>query len=186
MCFWWPTATRRYAHSAHVEQGDKKGPENFQWVPEWRANEANLITSELENGNHMPVIDIDNIPVHLVPSSHPNHYHLYINKEMSWFRYRLLLRVLVFCGVVDKRYYKNCLKRKRSQVRPFWVKKPEGAESSGAEVDVSAIIDSLPEKAKGTKDTWAQPQPTRYIANYAKAAKYRQEDLLETVKDQLI
>lgn len=92
---------------------------------------AVLISSELldpvsgkPNGRHSIAVDID-IPAKLVPSSTPDHYHLYIDREMSWRQYKKFLRAMVKAGVVEKGYYKISVRRGGSHLRLPWIKKEE-------------------------------------------------------------
>lgn len=100
------------------------------------APNAALISSELldpvsqkVNGRHAVAVDID-LPAKLVPSSTPDHYHLYIDKEMSWKQYKKLLRAMVKAGIVEKGYYKASVRYKASYLRLPWVKKSEVKLSS--------------------------------------------------------
>lgn len=81
-----------------------------------KARYANLLSSELPSGRHAPVIDID-LPCRLVPSRTPGHWHLYIDKMMPWWRYRLLLKALVIAGVVEPGYYRASVSRRMTFVR---------------------------------------------------------------------
>lgn len=83
---------------------------------------ADVVSSELPNGQHAPCIDID-VPIRAIPSTTPDHWHLYIEKPMSWWRYRILLKALVWAGVVEPGYYYVSVKRKGTHVRLPWVKK---------------------------------------------------------------
>ena|ERR1700752_2985164 len=85
-------------------------------------NEANLVGSRLHDGRHAPAIDVDH-PCALVPSSTEGHYHLLIDKPMAWWRYRVLLRAMVFAGIVEKRYYQHSIKRKQTFLRLPHIKK---------------------------------------------------------------
>lgn len=80
---------------------------------------ANLICSDLGNGKHMGIIDLD-LPCELVPSSTLGNYHLYIGKEMTWWRYRLMLWAMWRAGIVQKGFYKAAVRRGYSSVRPPW------------------------------------------------------------------
>lgn len=84
--------------------------------------DCNLISSLCEDGLHRPVIDFD-FPCQLIPSSTDGHYHLYIDKEMGWNEYEMLLEVLVRVGLVEQGYYNSALKHCQTYVRPPWVKK---------------------------------------------------------------
>lgn len=79
-------------------------------------DKATLVSSLLTNGKHYPTLDID-MPAKLVPSSTPGHFHLYIDCEMSWWRYRRLLKALMKAGVIERGYYKANKSRKATFVR---------------------------------------------------------------------
>lgn len=87
---------------------------------------ANLTSSLIEGtGNrHLPVLDID-FPARLVPSSSKGHFHLYLDgmKPLPWWRYRLLLRVLAWAGVIEPGYYTASVARRMTLVRLPGVKK---------------------------------------------------------------
>lgn len=85
-------------------------------------HEADLISSELPSGQHAPVIDID-LPIRAIASTTDDHWHLYIDKPMSWRKYKRLLRALVAAGVVEKGYYRASKERGGTQVRLPWVEK---------------------------------------------------------------
>ena len=71
---------------------------------------------------HKPVLDLD-IPAVLLPSSTEGHFHLYIDKEMSWKSYKKLLTVLAEVGVIEKGYLRASVARKHTAVRLPWIKK---------------------------------------------------------------
>lgn len=85
-------------------------------------NESDVISSELPDGRHAPCIDVD-VKALLLPSSTPGHGHLYIEKPMSWFRYRVMLRAMVFAGVVEPGYYRAGVARRGTHLRLPWVEK---------------------------------------------------------------
>ena len=84
--------------------------------------DAEVISSEIGDGIHAPVLDID-YKAMLVPSTTSGHYHLYLDTAMSWRQYKKLLKTLAAVGVIEKGYAKACIKRKHSAVRAPWVKK---------------------------------------------------------------
>lgn len=90
----------------------------------------NLISSKLENGKHAPIIDLDG-PHRLVPSTTPGHSHLYLDVEMSWFRYVLLLAALRYAGVIERGFFLWSLRRGQTFARLPWVKKQAGERTSG-------------------------------------------------------
>lgn len=112
---------RTYWHSRSIDLGypvdDKR--EKREMVD---MQDANLVSSLLADGRHAPALDLD-LPCELIPSSTPGHHHLLIDHPMSWFRYRVLLRVLVWCGLVEPKYYRHSVRRGMTMLRLPWVKK---------------------------------------------------------------
>lgn len=106
---------------------------NVKWQEEYGAegfgrercgiDEAELVSSELANGAHAPVLDID-VPHALVPSSTPGHSHLYLDVPMKWRQYKKLLRAMAKAGVIEKGYMKASISRGHSAARVPWLKKP--------------------------------------------------------------
>jgi hypothetical protein len=85
--------------------------------------DANLISSRIDGTSmHAPVLDID-FPCTVVPSSTPGHYHLYLDKPMSWSTYRALLRAMSHAGVLQAGFVECSIELGESAVRPPWVKK---------------------------------------------------------------
>lgn len=88
-------------------------------------DEAEIILShEIDSDpwEHRPVLDID-FPVHVVPSSTPGHFHLYLNKKMTWGKYKNLLRALMEAGILESGYVIVSMERGYTSVRLPWVKK---------------------------------------------------------------
>ena len=79
-------------------------------------DEANLVGSLLGNGMHAPAIDID-LPCELIESSTPGHFHLYIDHELTWEQYKLLLAVLADVGIVEPGYYRASVARGQTFLR---------------------------------------------------------------------
>jgi hypothetical protein len=79
-------------------------------------DDANLITSLTEDGRHAPVLDLD-FGASLVPSTTEGHWHLYLDKTMTWRQYRRLLKALGRAGVLERGFVKFSLRRKFSAVR---------------------------------------------------------------------
>jgi len=94
--------------------------------------DALLVSSETNRGTHMPAIDLD-MPASLVPSSTEGHSHLFIDVEMSWRKYRGVLRALYRAGVIERGFYKASLARRRTQLRTEIFKKT-AAEKAAARV----------------------------------------------------
>lgn len=99
--------------------------QQLMWVRPTEADptDANLISSECDDGGHMPLIDIDDIPVRVVPSSTPGCSHLYIDKKMGWRQYEKLLEALTDAGVVEREYFQMC-----KDLRASFVRTPESAK----------------------------------------------------------
>jgi hypothetical protein len=89
---------------------------------------ANIISSEVEGkpGVHKPVLDID-LGVKVIPSSTEGHFHLLIDKEMSWDDYQRLLWVLADVGIVEENYASASDERGYTAVRLPWVRKDDDA-----------------------------------------------------------
>lgn len=85
---------------------------------------AQVVTSQMRHreGYHAPVLDLD-IPHELVPSSTPGHSHLYLDVELPWWKYKILLRVLSWCGILEKNYVRVSINRGHTDVRVPWLKK---------------------------------------------------------------
>jgi hypothetical protein len=80
-------------------------------------SDANAVSSKLLfSDKHLILLDVDHI-CSLVGSSTTGHYHLYIDKELSWRQYRRLLKALMKAGVIEKGYYKVSMKRKATFLR---------------------------------------------------------------------
>ena len=72
---------------------------------------------------HKVLLDID-MPVLAVESSTPGHYHLYIDKELSWSEYHGLLEALKRCGIIEAGYYEASRRRGFTSLRTPWTPKP--------------------------------------------------------------
>lgn len=88
------------------------------------APEATIMTSEIVDsaGLHAPVLDID-FEASLIPSSTPGHYHLVLEKAMTWKRYRKLIKALGKAQILEEGYVRATLSRGYSSIRLPWVKK---------------------------------------------------------------
>ena len=99
---------------------------------------ATVVTSEVAgrlnqtyepSGKHKPVLDID-LPVKVVPSSTEGHFHLFIDKEMSWKDYTKLLDVLAEVGIIEQGFSRVSQgSRQHTAVRLPWVKKEANDEN---------------------------------------------------------
>lgn len=81
---------------------------------------ANLISSLTLGGQHAPALDID-LEARLIPSRTAGHYHLYIDKLMPWWKYRVLLKVLAWVGIIEPGYYRASVARRMTFLRwDYW------------------------------------------------------------------
>lgn len=71
---------------------------------------------------HRPVLDID-IPARLVPSTTPGHHHLYLDIDVPWEQYEVLLKALAGARIIEAGYLLAALERKATFARLPWVKK---------------------------------------------------------------
>jgi hypothetical protein len=101
-----------------------------RWNTVKEAARGRLISSKLPDGKHAPAIDID-FPVRLVKSSTPGHFHLYVDKAMSWEQYRKILLALRDAGVIGQDYYEMALTFKQTFLRAPGVHKRDLKLSSG-------------------------------------------------------
>ncbi len=90
-------------------------------------NEANVILSKMDlpegvEPHHRPVLDID-LEAILLPSSKPGHFHLYLDKPMTWPVYRALLIAMKDAGLLEEGYVNAALRRGYTAVRLPWIKK---------------------------------------------------------------
>lgn len=112
---------------------DRRLYKNICWMDEYRSQgwnrvpadrrDAEVVSSELVDSKlHAPVLDID-FPAVLLPSSTLGHYHLYLNKPMTWRQYKRLLKALAKANVIEKGYAKASIRRRHTAVRVPWKKK---------------------------------------------------------------
>jgi hypothetical protein len=121
---------RSFWYAVHLPaEYNKDGMESRREVI-W-PKDANLVGSreagipEEEEASHWPVLDID-FPVSLVPSSTIGHYHLYLEKRLTWKQYEKLLKALAEAGIIEEGYLKQALDRGQTFVRvPGNTKKAE-------------------------------------------------------------
>ncbi|MGZ4745646.1 MAG: hypothetical protein ACXVYY_01050 [Oryzihumus sp.] len=65
---------------------------------------------------HMPVIDLD-LPARLVPSGTPGHHHLYLEQEVTFAQYLVILEALATAGIVQWGYVDGVKRRGYGAVR---------------------------------------------------------------------
>jgi hypothetical protein len=116
---------RTYWHASALDTPYVQGTESTR-TPALE-QDANLVSSLCEDGSHMPVLDIDRIPVFIIPSSTPGNSHLYIDKLLTWEAYEALLIGFAESGLIEHGYFKASLSRKATFVRKPGVLKPIAA-----------------------------------------------------------
>ena len=99
---------------------------------------------------HAPVIDLD-FPCELIPSSTPGHFHLVIDKKLSWAKYSKLLDALADAGLVEEGYANASLQRGYTSIRLPWVKRQKPRESKLA---LSEEDPPAPESSVLDLDDW--------------------------------
>jgi hypothetical protein len=95
--------------------------------------ESQIISSEIGNGKHAPTLDID-YSAKLVPSSTEGHFHLYLDKEISWKDYKRVLKAMAKAGLIEEGYATISIKRKGTHLRLPWEKKKPNDVSTGYRV----------------------------------------------------
>lgn len=99
------------------------GPYDAERVLTTDTDQANVITSRVDGTDlHKPVLDLD-LPATLLPSSTPGHFHLLIDKAMTWEAYEALLHALADAGLVEPGYVSASQSRGYTAVRLPWVRK---------------------------------------------------------------
>lgn len=97
---------------------------------------ANVISSAVidpmtgrRTGKHTFMVDIDH-RVRAVPSTNPDHSHLYVDVPLDWDDMVKVLRVMAEVGIVEPGYVKACESRKAAHLRLPWIRKePTGGTS---------------------------------------------------------
>lgn len=97
---------------------------------------------------HRPVLDID-FGASLVPSSTPGHFHLYLDRMLTWEQYCELLDVLAKLGILEQGYVSASKMRGHTAARLPWVIKgactPDGHHIASDEPGViPAAAGALP------------------------------------------
>lgn len=126
---------RRVFYKADLKDANDQLVQKRVPVPE---DEANLVSSiidrpvhGLEPPMHAPVIDLD-FPCSLVESSTPGHFHLYLDRPVSWERYAALLKALRWAGLIEEGFYRLSIARGATFVRKPGVKKERGDINSAS------------------------------------------------------
>ena len=121
------------------DEPEKPGEEYTRPAEVAEPADANLITSRVKTDFedvfgttiHKPVLDID-LPIQLLPSSTEGHFHLFIDKAMTWEKYRRLMDVLAEVGIVEHGYVNASVERGYSAVRLPWIRKNATQEGTTA------------------------------------------------------
>lgn len=93
-----------------------------QHLVECPVHGANLISSRLLNGRHKPVLDMD-FPHRYSPSTKLGHGHLYLDVELPYWRWLVLMIGLRVGGVIEGGFFWWSLRRGGNFVRPQGVRK---------------------------------------------------------------
>lgn len=104
-----------------IQWQDEYGVKGWTQTPAI-SKDAQIVSSEIGEGVHCPVLDID-VRAYLLPSSTEGHSHLYINHPMRWRPYKRMLKAMARAGVLEKGYVKASIRRKHTAVRVPWLKK---------------------------------------------------------------
>lgn len=123
---------RQLYYSAEVDEPDAGECRTYK-MPDLvldDSDKANLVSSKVDGVWHMPVIDIDKIPVKVVPSTTEGNCHLYIDKKMTWRQYKNLLQSLYECGIIEGGYYSAALAESMTFVHKPGHKKVFGSRSA--------------------------------------------------------
>jgi hypothetical protein len=91
---------------------------------------ASQDSSELESKPADGVVITLNVPVELVPSSTAGHFHLYIDREITWANYRWLLLAMRDAGLIGQDFCTMCLGSLQSFVRKPNVTKQAAPETA--------------------------------------------------------
>lgn len=100
---------RTWAVVENLDTVDKTEYKDFVTPIQCPEERANLVCSRVASdawggsSQHMPCIDID-LPIRAVESRTPGHFHLYIDKAISWPHYARILTALADAGIVEQGY----------------------------------------------------------------------------------
>jgi len=109
---------------------DLDNPESYPGIiTDCNDPSANLVGSLCGDGYHRPALDID-LPCELVESSTEGHFHLYIDKPLTFNAYRKLIVALVEAEIMDKAHLRHLDRNGSSLLRLPGVKKKKGAKKS--------------------------------------------------------
>jgi hypothetical protein len=113
---------RRTFWSVNLDDDYRKGDADGRRVAV--EEQANCVSSLLEDGRSAPLLDLD-VPHTYRASSTPGHAHLLIDVPMSWRQYRRLLKALARAGILERSYVRSALRRRHNEARLPSVPKPK-------------------------------------------------------------
>ena len=76
----------------------------------------NLVSSRVSKGIHLPALDID-YGARLIPSSTKGHWHLYLDRPVTWRKYKKVLKAMAAADLIQPGFYKAAKKRKQTYLR---------------------------------------------------------------------
>ena len=79
---------------------------DFRKMAEWIIQPDGGLTSILEV----------EFPIQLIPSTTPRHYHLYLDRKISWEQYMLVLKSAYETGIINRGFYEMSIKNGQSMV----------------------------------------------------------------------
>lgn len=140
---WTDDINRANLLSSEVVEFDDEGKQWPKYVSDeisYRSSEEDRIRfwgeypTQRHRRYHRPVLDID-FPVKVIPSSTEGHFHLYMDIEMPWPKYKKLLEALSEAGIIEPGYAEASINRMATHVRLPWIKKssPEDSVHKGNE-----------------------------------------------------
>lgn len=100
-----------------------------RWSVGFQPGAGNLVSSRTSRGTQMPVLDLDFDHL-VVESSTEGHHHLFINVEMSYVKWAVLMLVLWWTGVIEMGNAVWSLRRGANFVRNPGTKKVPGPETT--------------------------------------------------------
>lgn len=84
---------------------------------------ARKLINEAERQVYPFIVGLET-PARLLPSSTPGHHHLYMDTELPWNDYALLLKRLEEATIIQRGFYRASLERKQTMLRKPGVLKP--------------------------------------------------------------
>jgi len=110
---------------------------------------------------HRPVLDLD-IDAKLLPSSTRGHWHLYLDRPMSWSVYQELLVALAKAGIVESGYAAAASRRGATHVRVPWMRKgdrhPQLPRTLVDRIKTCVTRDELGELYVANVDAWGDAE----------------------------